>query len=439
MTEQPGTGQQPGWVAPGGGSPGPGPTPGSTPGAPTGATPPPGGTAQPAGPNPGQGPGWGAPTPPGGQGAPGQPPGWGTPPPPPPPGGGWGQPAWGSGPPPAPKPGIVPLRPLGFGEVLDGAFTAVQRYPKILLGLTALVVTGLMLATFLVMFLGFADFFTSDDIEQFGGPRIVSFALSIMVVVILFSLAEIALTGMITVTVSQGVLGRPVTVRQVWDTAKGRILRLIGLTVLIALAVTVGYIAVFALGAGLVYVSDQAGILAVGIVLVVLLAIGVIVGAIYVGVRLSLSAAALVIETRPTDPGYPGGQQRGLKVIEALRRSWALTRGRWWRTFGLIFVSSLIAGVISSIIQYGFLFLGLGIAAALGAATSSTNLSGAVGILMYGVGYVGAIVLQMSFISAVNALIYVDARMRGEGLDLELASITGGERSGDTADPWVAR
>jgi hypothetical protein len=334
----------------------------------------------------------------------------------------------------------VPLRPLGFGEILDGAFTAVQRYPKILLGLAALIVTGLMLVTFLVMFLGFADFFTSEDIEQFGGARVVSFALSIFVILILFLLAELTLTGMITVTVSQGVLGKPVTVRQVWDTAKSRILRLIGLMLLIGLAVVVGYVAIFALGAGLVYVSDQAGVIAVGIVLVVLIAIGAVVAAIYAGVRLALSSAALVLETRPTDPGHPGGQQRGLRVFEAMRRSWELTRGRWWRTFGLIFVSSLIAGVISSIIQYGFLFLGVAIAAGVSAATSSEVLGGAISVLLYGVGSIGSAVLQLSFISAINALIYVDARMRGEGLDLELASITGGDRSADpNVHPWAAR
>ncbi|GAB3420668.1 hypothetical protein [Flindersiella endophytica] len=425
MTEQPGTGQTPGWAAPGG----------------TGAEP-----------NPPQaGGGWGMPTPPpgvpggpgspGGPGAPGQPPpGWGTPPPPPP-GAGWGQPAWGAGPPPAPKPGIVPLRPLGFGEVLDGAFTAVQRYPKILLGLAALIVTGLMLVTFLVMFLGFADFFTSDDIEQFGGARIVSFALSMLVILVLFWIAQLTLTGMITVTVSQGVLGRPVTVRQVWDTAKGRILSLCGYSLLLGVAVLVAFAVVFAVCAGLIYLTQQAGVIAIGIIVTVLLAIGMAVGSFYVSIRLALAPAALVLETRPVDPGFAGGQQRRLGIIESMRRSWSLVQGRFWRTFGLLFVSSLIAGVIASIIQYGFLFLGVGIAAGVSAATSSEVLGGAISVLLYGIGSVGSTVLQMSFISAVNALIYVDSRMRGEGLDLELASITGGDRAADpaAAHPWAAR
>src|SRR5205814_3959442 len=79
------------------------------------------------------------------------PPGWSTdqppptptsPPPPPPPG-------WATGPaayypqssyaPPPPRPGIVPLRPLGVGELLDGAFTAIRRHPRTLLGMAAVV------------------------------------------------------------------------------------------------------------------------------------------------------------------------------------------------------------------------------------------------------------------------------------------------------------
>lgn len=48
----------------------------------------------------------------------GQQPGW----PVPPPGGFHGYQA-------PPKPGIIPLRPLGLGEILDGAFQACRRNP----------------------------------------------------------------------------------------------------------------------------------------------------------------------------------------------------------------------------------------------------------------------------------------------------------------------
>src|SRR5690349_3394741 len=53
----------------------------------------------------------------GSQGVPGQPaPGW-------PPGAPYGQPLYVA----PPKPGVIPLRPLQFGEILDGSFQTIRR------------------------------------------------------------------------------------------------------------------------------------------------------------------------------------------------------------------------------------------------------------------------------------------------------------------------
>ena len=42
-------------------------------------------------------------------------------------------------PPPPPKPGIIPLRPLGVGEILDGAISSIRAQPRLMLGLSAVV------------------------------------------------------------------------------------------------------------------------------------------------------------------------------------------------------------------------------------------------------------------------------------------------------------
>ena len=43
--------------------------------------------------------------------------------------------------PAAPKPGVIPLRPMAVGEILDGAFTSIRRNPKAILGMAAVVMT----------------------------------------------------------------------------------------------------------------------------------------------------------------------------------------------------------------------------------------------------------------------------------------------------------
>lgn len=42
---------------------------------------------------------------------------------------------------------------------------------------------------------------------------------------------------------------------------------------------------------------------------------------------------------------------QGLSGMEALKKSREMIRGNWWRTFGLVLISALIMGVISSIVS----------------------------------------------------------------------------------------
>jgi hypothetical protein len=102
-------------------------------------------------------PGWDNQVPPGPYGQPGyQPFGQPAPPGPPPyPQPGYGQPGYGQpgygqgayGPPgqggwnAAPSPGGVPLRPLGLGDILNGAVTLARRNPAATFGLAAIVMT----------------------------------------------------------------------------------------------------------------------------------------------------------------------------------------------------------------------------------------------------------------------------------------------------------
>lgn len=364
---------------------------------------------------------------------------WGAPPPP---SGGWGRPNWAGGPPPpAPKPGVVPLRPLGFGEVLDGAFTCVQRYPKIMLGLAAAVVTAATVLLFLVMFVGFADVFMAaedESLEDIGVGRTVTAVVSVLITGLIYWVGTMALTGMITITTSYGVLGRPAPVAEVWRATRPKLWRLLGLSLFLAVA---GLVALAVVITGIAFLVAGLAEVAVALAVVVGIVLGVLalVGAFIVGVRLLLAPAVVMLETRPLDPARPDGDQRPVGVFASLGRSWTLVKGRTLRTFGIVFVANLIATVIASILQYGFLFLAAAVAAGVGAIGSSEGVTAALSVTIGSIGIVGSMVVQLAFLAAINALIYVDARMRTEGLDLELAALTAEGRTATVAHPWAVR
>lgn len=345
-------------------------------------------------------------------------------------------PSWGgtpAGEAPAAKPGVVPLRPLGFGELLDGAFATVQRYPTVMLGMSAAIMAVVVIVGYLTLFLGFGDLLrvTDTDLTRFSDETWVSFGLSMLGLGVLLWIGSACLTGMITVTVSRGVLGRPVTIPDVWRVARPHIHRLLGLTLALGCAYAVALIVTIVVVAAVIAASP-----AVGAMVAILAFFGWIFLTVLVGTRTVAASAALVLETRPADPSRPDGEQRRIGIVAALRRSWSLIKGRTPRTFGVVFVANLIGGIVSSIVQVAFTLLATLITLALGNPAGGGG-SGLVVGLVTGVGYVAAIVLQFAFLSAVNALVYVDARMRAEGLDIELTSALA--RDPSSPAPWTVR
>src|SRR5680860_1646831 len=73
--------------------------------------------------------------------------------------------------PPAIKPGIVALRPLGLGELYDGAFQAIRRNPRTMLATAAAVITVIALVDVCLLYTSDA----ADDLlcVDLGGRRII--------------------------------------------------------------------------------------------------------------------------------------------------------------------------------------------------------------------------------------------------------------------------
>ncbi|MGY1456901.1 glycerophosphoryl diester phosphodiesterase membrane domain-containing protein [Streptomyces sp. SS8] len=355
---------------------------------------------------------------------PAAPQGWGAPPPPPPGGPGWGN--WNQ--PPAAKPGVIPLRPLGVGEILDGAVSTARAHWRTVLGISLAVAIMIQLASTVATGVWMRDNSGLQALEAKAEPTrdevldAFSGTFSALGVELLASLiGTVIATAMLTVVVSRAVLGRPVSTGDAWRDSRPQLARLLGLTLLVGLivsgAVALGFLPGILLGmAG----SELAG---VGIAL--LGGLAGTVAAVWLWVRYCLSAPALMLERQG--------------VFAALRRSARLVRGSWWRIFGIQLLTTVLVFMIAMIIQLPASFL----APVLGGDGIESFMTGGVAditwtyLIVVGIGAVIASTITLPISAGVTALLYMDQRIRREALDLELAraaEVPGYERhTGDTA------
>ncbi|HEY2834461.1 MAG TPA: glycerophosphoryl diester phosphodiesterase membrane domain-containing protein [Sporichthyaceae bacterium] len=362
--------QPPAWVLPTPAPEPPAPAPSAqTPAAGWGAPP-----VYPPAPRPG--PGYGPPPPPGGPGM-SLPPGWVPP---------SAQPA---------RPGVVPLRPLGIGEILDGAWSTMRRYWQVQLGFAAAVVTVVTVLQAAALYLVLRD--TSalgNNSVDTSGDAATQSAQAVATVIGL--LAQIVLQGVLTVVMSRAVLGEEITPRAAWTQARPRLWRLVGLSfsVLTLVAAILAVPVLLGLAIGLSTNSDAGwGIGFLG-------ELAAVPCAVLLFVRLGVAAPALVLEKAT--------------IGTAIRRSLRLVRGSFWRVLGILLLTQVITQMATGMLALPFLGVGLAVSGTAGHPGVAFYL-----FMMIGVAIAG--VVTYPFSAGVTALLYVDLRMRREGLDLTLA------------------
>jgi hypothetical protein len=333
--------------------------------------------------------------------------------PPPPTGPGWSttQPGsgWGGYPaaPTPPRPGVVPLRPLAVGEVLDGAFTTIRRYPTATLGLAAAVMIGVT-ATQVV-----ASYFLLDGVSNLStdgttSGDFLSRSISVDLIVFVVTLvATLVLSGMITAVIGQAVLGRPMRAGEAWQAMRARLGALVGVT-LVIIGVS---LAITAVGVAPGIVLFAVGATGAGVALGVIGFLAAALVVIWLVVTLEFATPVVVLE------------KQGVRA--SLRRSRALVAGSWWRVFGIIAVASVLAQIVAGVITLPFSL----------AAGFSTIVDGGrgtpldfVSLLLIGAGGFIAGTIVLPFTAGVVALVYIDRRMRAEALDLTLQQAASGER-----------
>jgi hypothetical protein len=266
-------------------------------------------------------------------------------------------------------PGSIPLRPLSVGEILDGTFATIRRNPRTTLGLSAIFVTVQELLTVV------AEALTGQlptpviDVAQNSTAELGATVTGI-IGWLLAAVVGAVLTGMIVVVVSEDVLGRRTSISDVVRTVRPRL----GALVLAAV-----------LAGALPYL---------GLVLLV-------VPGVFLWGALALTTPALIIE--------------GLGPVRALRRSWRLAVPAFWSVWGIRALSVLIGLLMQAILVLPFVVVASRLASLLDPATP------AVPPLVLALTVLGNIVagtVVSPFLAGVQALLYVDCRMRAEGLDI---------------------
>lgn len=292
------------------------------------------------------------------------------------------------------RPGVVPLRPLGLGDIFGGSLQTMRRNPRATVGMALLVLAALLVPS-LLLSLGVAgtSLLAPTDRE----------AVLLLVTLVFSALASTTLTGLIVHTVGEAVLGDRAGLEEAWEAVRGRIPALLGALVLM----TVLLLLAGAVVVGVVVLATWAAT-AAGDLPAVLVAVGGGLAAavllVWAGSRLSLAPAPVVLER--------AGPWRGV------RRAWALTSGRQsWRVTGITVLAGLVTAAFAAGVQVpaAVLLLVAGdglLTTAGGPSTLAIVLDHAVQLA------VNAVVVP--FTAGVTALLYLDQRIRREGLDLVL-------------------
>ncbi|WP_175417299.1 hypothetical protein [Arthrobacter sp. 24S4-2] len=314
----------------------------------------------------------------------------------------------------------MPLRPLMFGEILDGSFQTIRRNAKAMLGAALLAqALGTIVGAVFTAGAGSQGQSLGLWMESLTPTQMAGVGMGLAAAGILLGTVSVVISavlqGVMVVPVARSVLNWRTGFKQMWSLSRSRIGSLLGLGLLLILA-TVAVVVVLVGGA--VLLADAMGGMAA--LIIVPLFLGTMVAVLLLYIRLLVAPAAIVVEE--------------LGVLDGLRRSWQLTRHNWWRIFGITLVISLLLGIISQIVLVPITLASAGlssvvaphsgddgqVALAVGVGIASIVVSALVGAVAY------------AFQTSVMGLLYMDLRMRKEGLDLALLRLleAGGSESG---------
>jgi hypothetical protein len=251
---------------------------------------------------------------------------------------------------------------LSVGEVLDGSISLIRKNPRPTLAISAV-------AAVVISLVGFGlQQITTDPSTSSTEDFLLSVLQRIFGLVV-----TLVVAGFVTAVAGDAVLGRRATLEEIWPKVRPKLPAMIGAALLVGLITVVSVL---------------------GLVVAIVIPFTVY----------AFVTPIILLEHSQAMP--------------SLKRSRALVKGAFWRTLGILVLATIIAAVLSAIFLVPF-----GVLVALSGgnfATTVTSSSTTTALLLLDVGAAVASTLTLPFVAGVHALLYVDQRMRTEGLDVAL-------------------
>lgn len=265
-----------------------------------------------------------------------------------------------------PQPPGGDLRPLSVSETIEAALRLYRENAVTLWKIVALIIVPIEIIEVIIRRVSLPSGVFVHD----GGLYVFSLTgqnnnqgatVALLLVVVLGLLAQLLATGAVFKLQLDAYLGRPHDLEESFEFAAPRVFSLLWLGIILTVLAVIGFILF-------------------------------VIPGIWFVVAASVAVPALMLE--------------GVTGFSALRRSMSLTAGRWWATFGRLLVALVLYAIADVII--GLIANGLDSAFNVSNVTLYLIINGVISAII--------VILLSPFAAAVFNVIYIDLRVRKEGL-----------------------
>lgn len=288
---------------------------------------------------------------------------------------------------------VPTLRPLGFGETLDRAFTLYRRNLVLFLGTSVLLMTGVFMGAMLLFVLG--------GVVMSVMPNFIGFLAMALVFVAAMALVTIP-WGALARQASQAYTGKHTSLGDGTEAGASSAMTLLGSGVIVGVSLGVLMLLVGLVVYVLNVMVAGLGIASLSVVMVVVSGLGF--------------AAAFCLVTALYFAVVPAVIVEGKGPMEAVSRSLELAQGALPRIAGTMVVALVITYLPQ--IALGFVtgaFAQVGDPAQVGAQQLAA-------VLMQQLLSLAITMLTMPFLVNVMVVLYFDRRVRSEALDVQMAT-----------------